>query len=104
VSWWSPSTDWTFFICLANFRAGLPQTGAAASAAYRARLAALRAECRPMSLVGPGASAAAARMRRAALRKPRRTADLNTFFARRRASGPSLGPVITVSSDASSAA
>ena len=43
ASWWSPSNACTCLTCLTNRFAGLPRTGAAASAAYRSRLDALRA-------------------------------------------------------------
>jgi hypothetical protein len=55
-SWWSPSTDCTFFICRANRRAGLPTAGAIASLANRARRAALRARCSASFLAWPGAA------------------------------------------------
>lgn len=45
-SWWSPRTSWMRLASFTTRLAATPSTGTASSAAYRARLAALRVSCR----------------------------------------------------------
>ncbi|CAM5696304.1 hypothetical protein SFUMM280S_08234 [Streptomyces fumanus] len=79
LSWCSPSRFCSAFMDLTRDFAGLPRAGPATSAAYRVRLAFLRASCSATSRSVPGAVSRARVTRAETLRTSLRSASASTF-------------------------